>query len=376
MRVLVVSAPLPGHLLPMLPLADALWNSGHEVLVASGGDALAAGTGNLPAIDVARNVRFGRIAAAAMVAHPVTARAELAGRGGERGVRSVFGPVNEELADALVTVVAQWRPDVVVHEPLAASGALAAARHDVPAVLLENNLFPGRELVDATLGARTMQRALWRHGMSGLPDPAVTLTIAPASLVGRRTGLPMRPGEPDREPEPDALPGWLRAPSEQPRVLVTRTTVSGPGRGAGGRGDPQPAAVRAADGLDCELVLVRPTARMTRKLPPGVRGVGWVPLPDVLPGCAAVVHHGGAGTVLAALTAGIPQLAVPGAGDRRHNAELVAARGAGLAGPVTPDALQRLVHDGELAATARAVRSEIEAMPPPQARVDAIAALA
>lgn len=371
MRVLVVSAPLPGHLLPMLPLADALWNSGHEVLVASGGDALAGGTGNLPAIDVARNVRFGRIAATAMVTHPVTARAELAGRGGDRGVRSVFGPVNEELADALVTVVAQWRPDVVVHEPLAASGALAAARHDVPAVLLENNLFPGRELVDATLGARTMQRALWRHGMTGLPDPAVTLTIAPASLVGQRAGLPMRPGEPDREPEPDALPGWLRAPSERPRVLVTRSTVSGPGRG-----DPQHAAVRAADGLDCELVLVRPTARMTRRMPGGVRGVGWVPLPDVLPGCAAVVHHGGAGTVLAALAAGIPQLAVPGAGDRRHNAELVAARGAGLAGPVTPEAMQRLVHDGELAATARAVRSEIEAMPPPQARVDAIAALA
>ncbi|TCK27406.1 nucleotide disphospho-sugar-binding domain-containing protein [Pseudonocardia endophytica] len=371
MRVLVVSAPLPGHLLPMLPLADALWNSGHEVLVASGGEALAAGTGNLPAIDVARNVRFGRIAATAMVAHPVTARAELAGRGGDRGVRSVFGPVNEELADALVTVVAQWRPDVVVHEPLAASGALAAARHDVPVVLLENNLFPGRELVDATLGARTMQRALWRHGMTELPDPAVTLTIAPSSLVGQRAGLPMRPGAPDREPDPDAIPGWLRVPSERPRVLVTRTTVAGPGRG-----DPMAAAVKAAEGLDCELVLVRPTARMIRRMPAGVRGVGWVPLPDVLPGCAAVVHHGGAGTVLTALGAGIPQLAVPGAGDRRHNAELVAARGAGIAGPVTPEALHRLVHDGELAATARAVRSEIEAMPPPQARVDAIAALA
>jgi len=369
-RVLVVSAPLPGHLLPMLPLAHALWDSGHEVLVASGGDALASGTGNLPAIDVARNVRFGRIAATAMVAHPVTARAELAGRGGERGVRSVFGPVNEELADALVTVVAQWRPDVVIHEPLAASGALAAARHDVPAVLLENNLFPGSELVDATLGARTMQRALWRHGMTGLPDPAVTLTIAPSSLVGHRSGLPMRPGTPDREPDPGAIPGWLRAPSERPRVLVTRTTVSGPGRG-----DPMAATVKAASGLHCEIVLVRPSGRLSRTLPSGVRAVGWVPLPDVLPACAAVVHHGGAGTVLAALAAGIPQLAVPGAGDRRHNAELVAARGAGIAGPVSADALQRLVHDGELAATARAVRAEIEAMPPPQARVDAITAL-
>lgn len=372
MRVLVVSAPLTGHLLPLLPLAEALWDSGHEVLVASGGEALEADTGSLPVIDVARNLRFGRIAAAAMVSHPVTARAELAGRGGDRGVRSLFGPVNEELADALVTVVAQWRPDVVIHEPLAAAGALAAARHDVPAVLQENNLHPGSGLVEATVGARTMQRALWRHGLSALPAPALTLTIAPPSLVGARAGLPMRPVDTGHRRRGDAdVPAWLRAPSERPRLLVTRTTAAGPGRG-----DPMAAAVRAADGQDCELVLVRPSARVARRAGAGVRTTGWVPLPEVLPGCAAVVHHGGAGTVLAALSAGIPQLAVPGAGDRRHNAELVAARGAGLACDVTAEALRRLVHDGELAATAREVRTEIEAMPPPQARVDAITALA
>lgn len=371
-RVLVVSAPLTGHLLPLLPLADALWDSGHEVLLASGGDALDADTGSLPVIDVARNLRFGRIAARSMVAHPVTARAELAGRAGDRGVGSLFGSVNEELADALVTVVAQWRPDVVVHEPLAAAGALAAARHDVPTVLQENSLFPGPDLVDATVRARTMQRAFWRHGVSALPAPALTLTIAPSSMVGLRDGLPLRPVDTGRRRRGDGeVPGWLRAPSERPRILVTRTTVTGPGGG-----DPMPAALRAARDLDCELVLARPTAKVARRAGDRARTVGWVPLPDVLPDCAAVVHHGGAGSVLAALSAGIPQLAVPGAGDRRHNAELVASRGAGLAGAVTADALDRLVHDGELAATARAVRTEIEAMPPPQARVDAITALA
>jgi len=34
------------------------------------------------------------------------------------------------------------------------------------------------------------------------------------------------------------------------------------------------------------------------------------------------------------------------------------------------------VHDGEIAAAAREVRSEIAAMPSPQARVDIVAALA
>ena len=37
--MLVVSAPMTGHLLPLLPLAEALWDSGHEVLLASGGEA-------------------------------------------------------------------------------------------------------------------------------------------------------------------------------------------------------------------------------------------------------------------------------------------------------------------------------------------------
>jgi UDP:flavonoid glycosyltransferase YjiC (YdhE family) len=40
---------------------------------------------------------------------------------------------------------------------------------------------------------------------------------------------------------------------------------------------------------------------------------------------AAVVHHGGAGTAIAALCAGVPQLVVNGTGDRCHNASLIAA---------------------------------------------------
>jgi len=372
MRVLVVSAPLTGHLLPMLPLADALWEAGHDVLVATGGDAMGADTGDLPVIDIARGLSFARIAARTMAAHPLLARAELAGRAGTRMVARVFGAVNEELADAVVTVVEQWRPDVVVHEPLAVAGALAAARHDLPAVLVENSLFDGPALVRATAASALMVRALRRHGLeeSGLPDPAVLLTTAPRSVVGERLGLPMRPvqrggGE---------IPAWLRVPSDEvdrPRILVSRSTVAGPGA------DPMPAALAAAAEVDAEIVLVRPEPRIARRAErvPRVRTVGWVPLTDVMPLCAAIVHHGGAGTSVGALAAGIPQLAVPGPGDRRHNAELIARRGAGLSGKVTAEALHRLVVDGELAANAREVRSELEAMPPPGARVPAIAAL-
>jgi UDP:flavonoid glycosyltransferase YjiC (YdhE family) len=99
-----------------------------------------------------------------------------------------------------------------------------------------------------------------------------------------------------------------------------------------------------------------------------VRAVGWVPLAEALAGCAAIVHHGGTGTTLAALAAGVPQLVVPGPGDRRHNAEAVAARGAGLAvSPrrITADHLRRLLTDPALAEAAGQVRDEIAAMPAP-----------
>jgi UDP:flavonoid glycosyltransferase YjiC (YdhE family) len=125
----------------------------------------------------------------------------------------------------------------------------------------------------------------------------------------------------------------------------------------------------AAQGADVEVVLARPDKRVRRRrLPPNVRTTEWLPFPTVFPAAAGVVHHGGAGTTLTALAAGIPQIVVPGTGDRAVNAELVAARGAGLAlraKEITTAALERLVGDPALASAARQVADEIAAMPAP-----------
>ena len=78
MRVLIVSAPLQGHLLPLIPLALACRDAGHDVLIASGGDALAVDLAGLPAHDVAPGFTFGRIAGRVLLRHPLLARKELA----------------------------------------------------------------------------------------------------------------------------------------------------------------------------------------------------------------------------------------------------------------------------------------------------------
>jgi UDP:flavonoid glycosyltransferase YjiC (YdhE family) len=144
-------------------------------------------------------------------------------------------------------------------------------------------------------------------------------------------------------------------------VLVSRSTLEGPNDG-----DPGPAVVAAAARVDAEFVLVRPAS--ARDLPPNVRTVGRVPLNELLPSAAAFIHHSGAGSVLGGLAAGVPQLATPGAGDRRHNAELLARRGAGLAvdaKSITAADLTRLLSDESLKVAAQQVAAEIAAMPDP-----------
>jgi UDP:flavonoid glycosyltransferase YjiC (YdhE family) len=363
-RVLLVAAPLVGHVLPLVPLARALEAAGHEVRLASAGDGAAAGRDHgLPTTDVALGLTVGPVFVRALARHPRLVAREARGGTGTDVVGLLFAAVGERMAAGTVALADDWAPDLVVQEPLAVAGSLAAARRGVPVVLLEGNLFDAGDLLAAT-SARFDTRRLRRHGVGELPPPAAVLLTAPPSLVGRRRGLPLR-----FVPVGDgAAPDDLARRGDRPRIIVSRSTVK----------DPRPdrlmrQVVAATTGLDVDVVLARPDRAVARRpLPANVRTTGWLPFPSVFPVSAGVVHHGGAGTVMTALAAGTPQLVVPGAGDRRVNAELVAARGAGLAVPgdrITGEALLRLAHDERLREAAAEVAAEIAAMPPPSALV-------
>ena len=98
----------------------------------------------------------------------------------------------------------------------------------------------------------------------------------------------------------------------------------------------------------------------------------WWPQSDVMPHAAAVVGHGGFGTTMAALAAGVPQIVVPlFALDQRINAEHVAAVGAGLylgGGPAAiaqlPDATARLLAGSSHREAAAAIAHEMAGLPP------------
>jgi UDP:flavonoid glycosyltransferase YjiC (YdhE family) len=67
------------------------------------------------------------------------------------------------------------------------------------------------------------------------------------------------------------------------------------------------------------LLLSRHADHIPRRLPPGVRHVSYAPFSQLLPRCAAIVHHAGIGTSAQALRAGIAQLLVPHAHDQHDN---------------------------------------------------------
>ena len=77
------------------------------------------------------------------------------------------------------------------------------------------------------------------------------------------------------------------------------------------------------------IFLTKFADQLPAPLSPSVRHVGYAPFRTLFPRCAAVVHHGGVGTLAQALAAGVPQLILPIAYDQTDNALRVQRLGAG-----------------------------------------------
>jgi MGT family glycosyltransferase len=104
--------------------------------------------------------------------------------------------------------------------------------------------------------------------------------------------------------------------------------------------------------------------------PPNVRIVAHVAHSALFPRCHLVVSHGGSGTVIDALAAGVPQVVLPMGADQPGNAARVEALGAGVVvDPLraTPEeiaaAARAALEDPSYRAAAERVRREVLALP-------------
>jgi UDP:flavonoid glycosyltransferase YjiC (YdhE family) len=110
------------------------------------------------------------------------------------------------------------------------------------------------------------------------------------------------------------------------------------------------------------ILLTRHRQQVPTNLPAGVRHFDYAPFSELLPRCAALVHHGGVGTTAQGLAAGVPQLITPFAHDQHDNAARVKRLGVGaelapssFRGGKVAKVLGRLLGDAEMPARCRAV---------------------
>ena len=111
-------------------------------------------------------------------------------------------------------------------------------------------------------------------------------------------------------------------------------------------------------------------------VPANVHLERWVPQNEVMPHAAAMVCHGGSGTVTMGLAAGIPMAVLPLFADQPWNAERVAALGAGIAlegaAPAIGDAVRRLLAEPSYREAAQGVAAEMRALPPVDAAIHVV----
>jgi UDP:flavonoid glycosyltransferase YjiC (YdhE family) len=364
MRILVATTANAGHFGPMVPFARALVRAGHEVLVAAPASFAAAveraGFRHWPCpdLDPAELAEIHR----RMFAEPPEKRNEaFVSLGVEPAVRSMM--------PGLLGALDEWRPDAILREVGELGSAIAG---ELRGVRLTQMLIGLDKFVGFTVPLAARALTGYRESLGLSPDPEGSyLTRQPSlSLLPQSFEEPGGPAV-HRFRTPAEAPAVLGWDGDEPLVYATFGTVAG--------GVPFAAAtfrtvVEAVADLPVRvLVTVGDSGDPDAwTVPANVRVTKWVPQQDVLAEAAATVCHGGTGTVLGGLAAGVPMVVVPQFADQPDNAARVAALGAGLtvgsgeAAPATTEevraAVTRVLGEPSFAAAAGALAAEIAAL--------------
>lgn len=362
MRILFTTLGLAGHFFPLVPLGWACRAAGHDVLVAC------------PEDYVPTALRTGLPATSSGPGWPGRRTGDLPSSFGLPGQRyehgRLFGRTAARNLATTRSIVRSWRPDLVVSERAEFAGPIAAYADGIPQVELH---WGAAALPEYRSGAESELRGpLTALGIDELPAPAIRVNPWPPSLrqpyAARHWSIRYVPYNGEAR-----VRDWMLGSRDRPRVCVTLGTVvpkSGHGRFAAASVPILTALAR----LDAEFVVAvdDSVAAGWPTLPDNVSRVGRMPLSPVLAACDLVVHHGGQGTSLTALDAGLPQLMLPVFDDQLDNADAVAAAGAGVVLPpdgTTPstvsDHCAELLAQPRFRSAARKVAAEIAAQPSP-----------
>lgn len=388
-----------GHVQPMLSVAAGLKRRGHAVLAisdaANAPDAAALGVEFRPwvkAPSLADKAHSGDRLRDWEADNPLQVIQDLLGK-------VMTGPAGAYAAD-VAAAIADFRPDVVVSQELLFGPMLAAEAAGLPLAVLAANVWPfptqpGAPPFGTGMAPAATEDERGLHGMvlqttrtifqMGLPDlnaargalrlmPLTDLfdqfAYARAILLATSRAFDFAP-EPLAEPfryvgpylgDPADVADWTPPWTDnRPLVVVSSSTLYEGQEGWLGR------VIEALGTLPVNgLVTVGPSVDPTQfNQPANVAVVASAPHSQVLPQASAMITHGGHGSVLRGLMAGVPMLVLPAVRDQNDNAARVAVRGAGLSlgRDASPEALatgvRRLLGEPSFAESARALGQKI-----------------
>lgn len=344
MRIVFASLPGYGHVYPMMPLALAFAEAGAEVSVAVGDPFL--GRLPLPTMPLfPPGSTFEEIQAEAIRTFAPSEDASPFAFG-RRLFGQFFAP---RVVESLLPELERLRPDLVVFEHTNVGAAVAAAALGIPvwsfAITRNDEFFA--QVLDDSLPLHSELDGLPRSG--AFPDLVRRRVEVLPDFLGSPDAfapvgsVPMTAMRPVPWSEEDHLPAWVQAPRERPLAYVTLGTVFAEA------GAIRRAAVETAEAGCDVLVALGPVLHRADlgDLPDQVRCVTFVDQPRLLADADVVVHHGGTGTLLAAVERGLPQVLLPRGADQFRNADSLAHEGA--ARHVPGDAADGSIRDAVVA---------------------------
>jgi MGT family glycosyltransferase len=372
-RFLFTVWPFPGHFFPSVAIAHALRVRGHEPAFYTGAEACRTigdeGFYCFPFVHVdEQRLDFVLFSPAYRTRIPVKRLLDLKRMHREWLLETIPHQVQD-----IEAIMAQWQPDVIVTDPTMLGPILILhEKHAIPVAIasfIPACTIPGSDAppfgpglprphnrrsrllawLFQTVSAR--MTAEFRDAANSLRQryDLPLLQISVADHAGRMP-LYLVPSAPEFDyqrmdlprsvhyigpciwntPRVDEMADWLvEIPSDQPWIHVSEGTLH--------TGAPfmLRAAARGLAQLPVQVIMTTGGSRDPKDLNLGhlasnIHVTRWVSHSELLPHTDVVVTTGGAGSVLASLSAGVPLVIVPTEWDKPENAQRVVEAGAGL----------------------------------------------
>jgi MGT family glycosyltransferase len=363
-RILFISIPEKGHLNPMIGPAACLRDRGHTVAFFAGRNVAPqlrrAGLDSVPEMLAQEPLLAGNRGHvfASQVRDPVWLRG---------WIKRLLVEEAEQQVEPLRSVIRNFRPDIIVTDPMIYAAIIAAYDELIPWVSVSNSLNP---VLDASVRSELLDTVEWlapertelfvRHGMilcfSGCDaiSPWLTIAFTTKEFIGHKANGVQLVG-PSLPPGPrgdEADFPWDRLRNNVPVIYLS----------FGSQIYHQPELFRrvieATHGLGVQLVIAAQQLHGSNdlgSLPGHVLTCEYAPQLSLLPHVNVFVTHGGANSVMEAICFGVPLLVSPVCNDQFHQAHYVRKSGIGLALDLERatisecrSALERLLNDTEI----------------------------